>query len=109
MKLNKTLADRIIALMKANPKNRDDVNYCMAMVWLGEMPEGQSGFAFLSTLAHGKISSPESISRCWRKILEERPELRGPGYTKRHTKGVQETQAAVRTLTATLNGQEVLF
>lgn len=109
MKLPLKLADKIIELLKAHPKLRDDCQSLTAMIWLGESKQGQSAFSFLADLSNKKISNPESIRRSWQKVLETRPELRGIGYSVRHKELTLETQSSIRELETHLEGQTGLF
>lgn len=71
------------------------------MIWRGEIGEEnhtKSCFVFLSMLANRKLSLPESVRRCWQKILEERPELRGPKYNERHKIAAPKVKKEIKQL-----------
>lgn len=83
------LHDKIVEIMKTTSRARDDWHYLLATVWRSEYgPEKaheDKAVDLLRAIASGKLTSAETVSRCWRKILEEIPELRGPEYNKRHS------------------------
>lgn len=69
---------------------RDDDNALIANIWARELQQQgydtkqMLGFEFLASLAMGKLSSPESITRMRRKLQNEFPSLRGLTYEQRH-------------------------
>ena len=75
-----------------NKSFRDNDNKLIAVVWnklLKEMDIDSkeiSGWTLLTHLSKGDLPTPESITRCRRKLQEEIPELRGLTWTKRHKK-----------------------
>jgi hypothetical protein len=86
-------------MMKRYPDVRDNWQYILAMLWkeqIGDEGCKKSAFVFLGELANKKLYSPETVVRVWRKILEEIPELRGPGYAKRHKTKPSEYKQAIR-------------
>ena len=86
-KLSFTLAEKIIEYLKKFPELRDDYQYILALLWREQIGSNNLD---LGKLARGEIHSPESVRREWQKILEKIPELRGPGYNRRH--GIAEPE-----------------
>ena len=71
---------------------RDNDNKLIAMVWHKLLKETDidskeiSGWTLLTHLGKGDLPTPESITRCRRKLQEANPALRGTTWTKRHKK-----------------------
>lgn len=69
---------------------RDDDNALIANIWARELQQQgfdtktMLGFEFLASLAMGRLSSPESITRMRRRLQTEYPSLRGETWEKRH-------------------------
>ena len=74
---------------------RDNDNKLIAIVWHKLLKETDidskeiSGWTLLTHLSKGDLPTPESITRCRRKLQEANPTLRGTTWDKRHKK--QET------------------
>lgn len=83
---------RIKRLLEIKPELRDSDERLLANIWYEDIKEiyGEESqracVAFLSILADGKLSSPESCRRSRQKWQEEHPELRGKNYGKRQNK-----------------------
>lgn len=73
---------------------RDDDNALIANIWARELQQQgfnikeMRGFEFLASLAMGRLTSSESITRMRRKLQSEFPSLRGEVYEKRHEEAV---------------------
>ena len=85
---------------------RDDCQYVLAMVWKDEVDDTDSTFVFLGKLARHEISSPESVTRAWRKVLEERPDLRGKKYEHRHRIVEPEFKQAIKEVAKAIKPQQ---
>ena len=76
------------ALLQEKPYLRDNDEKLIAEVWHKESAKIRaldgSVSDFLRDLWNGKLTRPESITRARRKLQEERPELRGDKWRKRH-------------------------
>ena len=83
-------------LLTEVPSLRDSDERLMATIWFKNIGEDNikslSAINLLQKLADGKLPSYESISRCRRKIQEEKPELRGEKWKERH-----DAEEAVKT------------
>lgn len=76
-------------VLRVLPETRDDDNKLLAACWRREMARlNLDSKDTLIALSAGKLSSPETITRCRRKIQETKPELRGKRWNERH--GVEE-------------------
>ena len=84
----KNMLDKVINLLTKYPSLRDSDERLIANIWynhtknVGEI----DAITLLSRFAEGKLPSYQSISRCRRKIQEEKPDLRGKKWAKRHSK-----------------------
>ena len=78
--------DKVIELLRADARYRDDDNKLIARIWFHEFEKcpGDSATDFLKALALGILTSSESIRRSRQKVQEENPELRGTKYKARH-------------------------
>lgn len=90
-----TIADRVKKLLIDKPHLRDSDNKLIASVWYLELNktkkvEDMTGMEVLKELAHGNLSSSESIRRSRQKLQEELPELRGKTY--KHRKEIEEPE-----------------
>ena len=81
-----TIKQTVIDLLTEYPHLRDSDDRLMANIWFKESKGEEHTKLFLKMLAEGKLTSPESIRRMRQKIQEERPELRGLTWEKRHKK-----------------------
>ena len=72
-------------LLSKHPHLRDDGNKLLASIWKMEVDgiDSMSAMEFLHLVAHGEVSTHESIRRASRKIQEETPHLRGVKRNKR--------------------------
>lgn len=78
----------IEALLREHPKLRDSDRRLVSNVWAHEL--NQLGLPYskaLEKFADGSLTSPDSISRCRRKIEEDHPELRGKTWADRQSRG----------------------
>lgn len=76
------MKDRVKEALEKNPMLRDSDNKLIAHIWRGDLPFNGN---VLQQLEAGKLSSPESIMRCRRKIQESDPSLRGEFYGMRQS------------------------
>lgn len=78
---------KIIEFLEKYPPLRDNDSRLVANMWNTEINlGGLSANEFLNLLSANKISSPESIVRCRRKVQELNEHLRGKDWDKRHKK-----------------------
>lgn len=86
------LNDKVLALLRENPKYRDSDEALIARIWSDAVgghkaTTGISMYEFLKMYVDGKDSKfvpAESIRRCRQRIQEKLPETRGEVYLKRH-------------------------
>lgn len=72
-------------ILKKNKGARDDDNLLCTLVWKIQGMKNNSQFrTFRNNLLKGRYSTPESITRCRRKLQEHNEELRGKLYASRH-------------------------
>ena len=101
----KNMLDKVINLLTKHPSLRDSDTRLAANIWYNHIKNVNEidAITLLSRFAEGKLPSYESISRCRRKIQEEKPELRGKKWEKRHIR--QKTvKDQVKEIGALLNG-----
>ena len=73
-----------------NKSFRDNDNKLIAVVWNKLLKDVDidtkeiSGWTLLTHLSKGDLPTPESITRCRRKLQEKCPNLRGEVWYKRH-------------------------
>ena len=84
----KNMLDKVINLLTKYPSLRDSDERLAANIWYNNIKNVDEidAITLLSRFAEGKLPSYESISRCRRKIQEEKPDLRGKKWAKRHSK-----------------------
>ena len=84
----KNMLDKVVNLLTKHPSLRDSDERLTANIWYNHTKniDEIDSITLLSRFAEGKLPSYESISRCRRKIQEEKPELRGKKWAKRHSK-----------------------
>ena len=101
----KNMLDKVINLLTKHPSLRDSDERLTANIWYNNIKNVKeiNAITLLSRFAEGKLPSYESISRCRRKVQEEKPELRGKKWFKRHTKQAIIKQE-VKEIGALLNG-----
>ena len=88
----KNKEQEIRAILNVYRVARDSDAKLLAIYWRREIRlKGYEERNALVYLSIGELSSPESITRCRRKIQEVSPELRGTKWKKRHS----ETQDKV--------------
>ena len=101
----KNMLDKVVNLLTKHPSLRDSDERLIANIWynhtknVGEI----DAITLLSRFAEGKLPSYQSISRCRRKIQEEKPDLRGKKWAKRHSKQ-QLVKDEIKEIGAMLNG-----
>jgi hypothetical protein len=88
----KKILNRVVNLLTKHPQLRDDDARLTANIWYQNTDniKNMDAVELLTHLADGNLPSYESISRCRRKIQEEKPELRGKKWDKRHSKKLQK-------------------
>ena len=83
-----SIKQRVENLLSELPHLRDDDNKLIANMWFHQIGSKQIGemsaFEFLKTFAYNQLTSPETIRRIRQKLQEQKPELRGLTYKKRH-------------------------
>ena len=88
-----TKKQEIYNLLVNDAKLRDNDNMLIAEIWRQEVAEIDeakpksilsNNLGVLDYLGGGDLTSPESITRCRRKIQQENPSLRGEKYNARH-------------------------
>jgi hypothetical protein len=80
------ITDRAFNLIKEHPSLRDNFVQFLAVFWRNELSEEQhkdSAYSFLGKLYRNEVSNPGAISRVWRQLQQETPELRGSEWQKR--------------------------
>ena len=86
-----------------NKSVRDNDNKLIAMIWHKLLEKGGinskeiTGWNLLTHLSKGDLPTPESITRCRRKLQELYPALRGTTWEERHKKQ-KEVKAELKTL-----------
>jgi hypothetical protein len=85
------IKDKVISLLTADAKYREDDNKLIARIWYQEslLLNCNTSVDLLTALAKGKLSSAESIRRSRQKVQEEMPELRGRNYKERQEESGQ--------------------
>ena len=79
------IAPSVAKILKKNVKSRDDDNLLMCLVWESQKIKPYTRFtAFKRNLVKGNFATPETITRCRRKLQEKHVELRGDNYAERH-------------------------
>tara|TARA_Y100000296_G_scaffold62060_1_gene72020 strand:+ start:133 stop:441 length:309 start_codon:yes stop_codon:yes gene_type:complete len=101
----KNMLDKVINLLTKHPSLRDSDERLAANIWYNNIKNVDEidAITLLSRFAEGKLPSYESISRCRRKIQEEKPDLRGKKWAKRHSKQ-QLVKDEIKEIGAMLNG-----
>ena len=93
----------IRSLLETDDKYKNSDNKLIAIVWHKLLEKGDidskeiSGWTLLTHLGKGDLPTPESITRCRRKLQEDIPALRGTAWTSRHKKQ-KEVKAELKTL-----------
>lgn len=106
--ITKQLANRVLRLLTQYPDLRDENQKLLAMIWredIGESNHLRTDFAILGDIFNKKVTHPESVLRCWRKVLEENPILRGPNYEKRHNDGVSKAKKNIKDIAKVVRPQ----
>jgi len=87
----KLIKDKVISLLRADAKYREDDNKLIARIWYQEslVLNCTTSVELLTALAKGKLTSSESIRRSRQKTQEEMPELRGKNYKERQEESGQ--------------------
>ena len=87
----KNILDKVVNLLTKHPSLRDSDDRLTATIWYqyADNVKQIDAMTLLTKFADGKLPSYESISRCRRKVQEEKPELRGKKWDKRHSKKLQ--------------------
>ena len=101
--MNKQLKDIVERILENEPDTRNSDELLMLKVWAEQRPElrsigytfGEFAHLFLNTKA---LSKMESITRCRRKVQEQRPELRGTKYIHRQEKEIEVRQEIIPNL-----------
>ena len=88
----KKILNKVVNLLTKHPSLRDSDERLIANIWHSHIKnvEDVDAVTLLTRFAKGKLPSYESISRCRRKIQQEKPELRGKVYNMR--KGKKQDQ-----------------
>ena len=101
----KNMLNKVVNLLTEHPSLRDSDERLAANIWYNNIKNVDEidAITLLSRFAEGKLPSYESISRCRRKIQEEKPDLRGKKWAKRHSKQ-QLVKDEIKEIGAMLNG-----
>jgi len=101
----KNMLDKVVNLLTEHPSLRDSDERLAANIWYNNIKNVDEidAITLLSQFAEGRLPSYESISRCRRKIQEEKPELRGKKWAKRHSKQ-KIIKEQIKEIGAILNG-----
>ena len=101
----KNMLDKVVNLLTEHPSLRDSDERLIANIWYNHTKNVDEidAITLLSRFAEGKLPSYQSISRCRRKIQEEKPDLRGKKWAKRHSKQ-QLVKDEIKEIGAMLNG-----
>ena len=80
------LADKIIKLLTIRPHLRDNDRRLICNIWWDSVPNPKTlTFKdFTDLYVKEKVPESDSITRCRRKIQEEKEELRGESWELRH-------------------------
>jgi hypothetical protein len=81
-----SVLNHVESLLHTHPHLRDSDRKLISTIWwryIGK-PESLTGMEILKLYADGILPETESISRCRRKLQEEKAELRGELWNKRH-------------------------
>ena len=87
----KEIQKKIERLLREEISFRDDDKLLVANFWYGQMlnnginPKKVTAQEFLSLYANDHITNSDIITRARRKAEEEKPELRGKTWYKRHS------------------------
>lgn len=88
--LSKDRQQAIKGVLENYPHLRNDDLKLIANIWFNEAKsaglEINQVKAFLQLFSEGKLSHPETITRCRRKVQEENPHLQGQSYKGRKKK-----------------------
>lgn len=92
-----TKKELIIKLLTDQPYIRDRDNALIAEIWSKEIAklenyESLSATDLLCIISCDTLTSPESITRCRRKVQQEIPSLRGEYYKARHKEQIEVKQ-----------------
>ena len=100
----KNILDKVISLLTTHPSLRDSDDKLTATIWYQSTNKVKEmdAMTLLHKFAEGKLPSYESISRCRRKVQEEKPELRGLKWEKRH-KNTKKVKNEIKEIGAILN------
>ena len=84
----KNMLNKVVNLLTDHPSLRDSDERLTANIWYNYIKniDELTAREIMTSFAEGNLPSYESISRCRRKIQEEKPELRGKKWIKRHAK-----------------------
>ena len=101
----KNMLDKVVNLLTEHPSLRDSDERLAANIWYNNIKNVKEidAITLLSRFAEGKLPSYQSISRCRRKIQEEKPDLRGKKWAKRHSKQ-RVIKEQIKEIGAMLNG-----
>jgi len=85
------LKDEVLLALSLDDESRDCDRILITIVWKRQLLDKYHGrpvsaYDLLLNLTNGYLYSPESITRCRRKLQEEMPELRGTRYEERKNK-----------------------
>jgi hypothetical protein len=80
------LTDRVVRLLTVKPALRDNDRRLICNIWWKSIsnPELLMFEDFINLYLKGDIPESDSITRCRRKVQEEKEELRGNSWDLRH-------------------------
>lgn len=79
----KTTRQKVKLLLQENSKLRDSDQKLIAVFWNLEYKDMDQDYTVLTYLYHGKLTTPEAITRARRLVQSMNPELRGENYKGR--------------------------
>ena len=79
-----TIVDKVEEYLSKYKSLRDDDNRLMSNIWAEQLRfKGKEISDFLPMFANKELVSPESITRCRRKLQENNPQYRGTKWVHR--------------------------
>lgn len=94
--------EKVEEALVRNTKARDNDNILLSDFWRDEllgdawMADSLTIEDFFSLLQRGSLSTPESITRCRRKVQEINPELRGETWKRRHNEYEETVKSEIK-------------
>lgn len=95
-------SEQVEALLVSKPHLKDDDNALVGCVWYIEArriltpKQFEESFPLLALIAKGELTSAKTICRTRAKLQQEREDLRGEKYKRRHTEEEEEAREDLR-------------